>query len=111
MNPVVAAVGDAIIVSLFWALIIGRINHVNNKRQEAQAAIIFHQQETITDLVQQKSPIYQIRSDGVNPVVRRNPTDPRPLRQSTRPPGELLVMPDMDDIPSLEPYDTRVDDV
>jgi len=102
MSPELAAVGGAVIVSMFWLVILARINHVNDQRQTAQTAIIFHQQETIEHLEQQANPMYVLRSDGVDCVVERGRPDIPPRRRATVPPGSVMSFVDIDDLPMWE---------
>jgi len=99
MTPVTAAIGSAVIVTMFFVVILGRITYIADMRNKAQTAIIFHQIQTITDLEQRVKPFdWELRSNGVKTVLIRKRPEVQ-VRQPTWPPGEVLVMPNMRDIP------------
>lgn len=73
MNPFVVAIGGAIIVSLFWVVIVGHNNHMHNKLIIVKDAEIFLLRQNIIHLENVVFPQYVVRDGGVDPVAQRNP--------------------------------------
>jgi len=94
MTPVAAFVAGGIVATVIAFIVMGRIVTVSYTRQRQAETVNFSLVEHIKHLEAQRSPLYQIRTDGVSPVAQRNPhpiPDLEPV--GTEPWGEDFTSP------------------
>lgn len=109
MTPEMSAIGGAVLASIFWVVIIGRVNHVSDGRIRRLTRVTLDQRELITHLSEgsdaRESRAWEPRDDGVYTVIERGRPDLTPSRQVALPPNQLPLLIDAGDIPDWEGSD------
>ncbi len=102
MDPeaVKIALGAFFMTVMFCAVIIGLILHASSEERKTLTAIIFNLNQKVEDLTSREHPFdYVKRTNGVYTIIERGRPDLPPPRQPVEPSSDVLVMPEMDDLP------------